>query len=75
MLYYTQMKSIYNKDQRLESHHIFPYIAWLVIIIFVWFVYSLVSDLKATADELRIKNQSLHAKTEIPVKEIKDFSN
>ena len=35
------MKRIYNKDSRLESHPLFPYIAWGTIIVFAVFVVNL----------------------------------
>ena len=36
------MKRIYNRDQRLESHPWFSYIAWTVVIGFALFVYNLI---------------------------------
>ena len=35
------MKRIYNRDQRLESHPWFSYIALVLVIGFAWFVYNL----------------------------------
>lgn len=68
------MKSIYNKDQRLESHRFFPILAWIVVIGFVIFVYTLVTDLQAAASELREKNQKLGQSASLEVKNITDFS-
>lgn len=68
------MKSIYNKDQRLESHRLFPIIAWAVVLGFVFFVYTLVDDLQAKAEGLREQNQTLGQNASLEVKNIQDFS-
>ncbi len=39
-------------ERTLEKYAIFPYVAWVLFIGFVIFVYSLVMDLQATAESL-----------------------
>ncbi len=46
-------------DRKLESFKIFPYIAWGIIILFVFFVYKLTVNLTATAEELDQKSSTL----------------
>lgn len=68
------MKAIYNKDQRLESHRFFPVIAWIVVLTFTYFVFTLISDLRATAAELGDLNKKTHDISTMQVKDIQDFS-
>ena len=67
------MGRIYNKDANLESHKLFPYVAWGIVFLFSFFVYTLVTDLQAVAGELAEKNQGLKEKTSVDVADIEDF--
>ena len=48
-------KSIYNKDSRLESSRWFPYVAWVVVLGFSFFVYQLSNSLAAKKSDLESK--------------------
>jgi hypothetical protein len=41
----------------LEGHKLFPYIAWITVILFSFFTYSLVLDLKASVNALEQKTE------------------
>lgn len=69
------MKSVYNKDQRLESHRFFGYIAWTLIVLFAFFVYNITVELKATTSELQQKVDSIEAKVNASPETIDDFEN
>ena len=43
-------------DHTLESFKIYPYIAWALIIGFAVFVYTITTNLKAAAYDLRIQS-------------------
>jgi hypothetical protein len=68
------MKFVYNKDNRLESHRFFKYMAWLLVFIFAYFVYTLAMDLRAATDHIGAKSRNLQEKVSTDVNEIKDFS-
>jgi uncharacterized membrane protein YukC len=68
------MKLIYNKDNRLESHKFFKYMAWLLVLLFAYFVYTLAMDLRAATDHIGSKTKSLEEKASSDISEIKDFS-
>ena len=57
---------IKGPDRKLEAFKIFPYVAWLLIIIFALFVYKITIELKSTASELERNTgaleQSVNAK-------------
>jgi hypothetical protein len=69
------VKQIYSKDQRLESHRLFPYIGWAVVILLALFVYDVTMELKDTTDKLQSKVDTLEKKVNSPVDEISDFEN
>lgn len=61
-------------DRKLESFKIFPYIAWGLIIIFVFFVYKLTTSLNATAEELDAQSSSLENKVNANNKDLKNLN-
>ncbi len=69
------MKRIYNKDTRLESHFIFPFVAWGLIIAFALFVYTMVTDFAKTAAELKEQSTAKEERAKTPIEEITDFEN
>jgi hypothetical protein len=46
-------------DRKLEAFKIFPYVAWMLIIFFAFFVYKITTELKSTASELEQTTNSL----------------
>jgi hypothetical protein len=62
-----------GNDKTLESYKIFPTLAWLLVIGFAFFVYSIAMDLKETADRLGAQADLLEQKAKTPAGEIVDF--
>lgn len=54
------MKRIYNKDNRLESHRLFPYFAWVTIIGFALFVFNLVHDVEKRISALEAQSRAVN---------------
>lgn len=48
-----------GNDKTLESYKIFPYIAWIVTIVFAVFVYNITVELRDTVHTLQIQTQYL----------------
>ena len=59
----------------LEAHKIFPYVAWVLTLGFVIFVYNITIDLKETTQELRQQTNALEDKVNVPIHEITDFES
>jgi hypothetical protein len=66
------MKTNGNK-RVLESHKIFPFVAWGLTIGFSFFVYNITSDLKDITLDLQQQTQVLQEQVNTPVNEIEDF--
>lgn len=47
----------------LEKHKLFPFIAWMLVISFTVFVYSIIIDLKNTTSSLEKTASNLEMKT------------
>lgn len=62
-----------GNDKTLESYKIFPIIAWVLIIGFALFVYSIAVDLKQTADQLGAQADLLQKNARTPAADIVDF--
>ncbi len=60
-----------STDRKLESFKIFPYIAWGLIILFIFFVYRLIVNLNETATELDGQSTSLEDKARASAKDLK----
>ena len=46
-------------ERKLEAFKIFPYVAWLLIVVFALFVYKITIELKETANELEETSSKL----------------
>jgi hypothetical protein len=64
-----------GNDKSLESYKIFPYVAWAITILFSYFVYSLVVELKESVDTLAAQTQALQTVIDTPIMEIEDLDN
>lgn len=69
------MKAVYRKDQRLESHRLFPFVGWTLIILLSVFVFNITMELKNTTNRLQAKVESLEKKIGVPPEKIADFEN
>lgn len=58
----------------LEKHPLFPYIAWVLVFCFSVFVFTIVQDLKRTADQLSQYSNNLEQKANKDVLQI-NFEN
>lgn len=61
------MMQIYNKDNRLESHRIFPYVAWTVVILFALFVLNLVLNIEKRIAALEERSTTVSSEYNVPV--------
>jgi hypothetical protein len=61
-------------DRKLESFKIFPYIAWGLIILFVFFVYKLSTTLDKKSEELDKETSSLETKINVKNKDLKNIN-
>ena len=57
------MKLKHQSDRTIESLKVFPYVAWGITIAFTAFVYTIVLELKQTADQLALQSAYLEAQT------------
>ncbi len=57
----------------LERHKFFPIIAWVVVLGFSLFVYTIVQDLRRTSQELSETTTRLEAQLKVAPEEITDF--
>lgn len=62
-----------QSKQALERHSFFPYIAWVLIIGFSFFVYTIVQDLRQATSELENVASRLELYANTPAEEIADF--
>jgi hypothetical protein len=62
-----------GNDKALESYKIFPILAWVLVIGFALFVYTIATDLKDTAQRLGAQADLLEQKTRSSTGEIIDF--
>lgn len=62
------------KSRPLESFRVFPYIAWLLVISFAFFVYSLANELKETQSNYNERTQTLEARATQDPMSITDFT-
>ena len=69
------MKLKHKSDRSLESLSVFPYVAWGITFVFAYFVYTLATDLQATAERLQVQVESLEHKAKTPVEDIEDFDS
>lgn len=60
-------------DRKLESFKIFPYVAWGLIILFVFFVYQLTVELKDTAATFEDKTNNLETSAKTNTRDLKDL--
>lgn len=61
-----------NKPERkLEGYKIFPYVAWGLIILFVFFVFKLTTTLTTTATELDEEASALEDRANASTKDLK----
>lgn len=58
-------------DHTLESFKIYPYIAWALIIGFAVFVYTITTNLKAAASDLRIQSELSDVQTPLIPSQLK----
>jgi len=58
----------------LERHKFFPFIAWVMVIGFSLFVYTIVQDLHRTSQELGQTASRLEAQLQVAPEEITDFT-
>ncbi len=63
-----------STDRKLESFKLFPYIAWGLIILFIFFAYKLATNLNHTAKELGTKSSSLESKVKADTEDFKDIN-
>lgn len=59
------MKRIYKRDSRLESHPLFPYIAWITIILFAVFVMNLIMSVEKRIVALEERTANLQYQYQI----------
>lgn len=62
-----------KNDKALETYKIFPYIAWITVILFAYFVYGIAVELQTVANDLKIQTKYLQEKIDTPVGEITNF--
>jgi hypothetical protein len=48
-----------NNSRKIETTKIFPYVAWVTVIIFAFFVYSLAIELRTISENLKITTDNL----------------
>jgi hypothetical protein len=70
---YTADMKTNGNDKTLESYKIFPFLAWILVIGFAFFVYTIAMDLKDTADRLGAQADLLEGKSRSAAGEIVDF--
>ncbi len=49
----------HGPEKKLEAFKIFPYVAWMLIIFFAFFVYKITTELKSTTAELEATSSTL----------------
>ncbi len=64
-----------GNDKTLESYKIFPYVAWIIIFAFIFFVYSITMRLQTVIQDLQTQTQNLQEKVNTPIQDIEDFDN
>jgi hypothetical protein len=62
-----------GNDKALESYKIFPIFAWILVVGFALFVYTIAMDLMDTAERLGAQADWLEENAKTPVKDIVDF--
>lgn len=62
-----------GNDKALESYKIFPYLAWILIIGFSYYVYAIAMNLQETAERLRAQADLSGVYTNTPAREIVDL--
>ncbi len=72
---YTYPMKTNGNDKALESYKIFPYVAWILIIGFAFFVYNLTVEVRAAATEIGSRSHSVETKVNTRINEIEDFEN
>ena len=68
------MKKLGN-SRTLESSKLFPYIAWGLIVGFVFFVYHITLRFQAAAKDLAVQTELTETIVNTPVEKITDFEN
>lgn len=58
----------------LERHKFFPVIAWITVLGFSLFVYTIVQDLRRTSQELSETTSRLEAQLKVSPEEITNFN-
>ena len=48
-----------TQGRKIETLKIFPYIAWVTVIIFAFFVYNLATELRAISENLKDTTENL----------------
>jgi hypothetical protein len=61
-------------DRKLESFKIFPYVAWGLVVFFVFFVYKLSTELDDNASTLDKKANSLEEKVKTDSKDLRNIN-
>jgi len=62
-----------GNDKALESYKIFPILAWILVVGFALFVYTIAIDLRDTAERLGAQADLLEQNAKTPAKDIVDF--
>jgi len=62
-----------NHKRALETHKIFPYVAWALTVVFAFFVYNITRELQAITHDLQKQTEELRARVNMPVEEMTDF--
>lgn len=63
-----------QSKQSLEKYRIFPYVAWILVVGFALFVYTIVMHLQVATAELGVINETNSALLNKPVDQITDFT-
>jgi len=63
----------HKNNRALETHKVFPYVAWGLTVVFAFFVYNITRELQAVTQDLQKQTEELRAKVDMSVHEIKDF--
>ncbi len=61
-------------DRKLESFKIFPYVAWGLVVFFVFFVFKLTTELGDNAESLSQQSNSLETKANVKSSDLKNLN-
>ncbi|MEK7462533.1 MAG: hypothetical protein AAB618_03070 [Patescibacteria group bacterium] len=60
-------------DRKLESFKLFPYLAWGLVVLFVFFVYKLTIELSDNANVLNEQSDSIETKVNVKSSDLKNI--